>query len=198
MFECFSVFGFSLAISMNLSRFFLPTNFCNNWWNATETCREPVWHIYVIFGEIIKTTVFTELDNQFSVFRVRPINDLRRNAKNVHLVLSYCSSLLSFPDITRLSLLMLQSSFPMPLLRSRWFGPTLYWYQLSFTKQLRSWDLCRTATYAQCPLPLSIVIRIRLIIRQSKLPACLAEVQLAHWWKRSLWHLCHRTGEIAR
>ena len=34
--------------------------------------------------------------------------------------------------------------------------------------------------YAQCPLPLSIVIRMRLVIRQSKLPACLAEVQLAH------------------
>ena len=27
---------------------------------------------------------------------------------------------------------------------------------------------------AQCPLPLSIVIRMRLVIRQSKLPACLA------------------------
>ena len=34
--------------------------------------------------------------------------------------------------------------------------------------------------HAQCPLPLSIVIRMRLVIRQSKLPACLAEVQLAH------------------
>ena len=33
--------------------------------------------------------------------------------------------------------------------------------------------------HAQCPLPLSTVIRIRLAIRQSKLPACLAEVQLA-------------------
>ena len=33
---------------------------------------------------------------------------------------------------------------------------------------------------AQCPLPLSIVIRMRLVIRQSKLPACLAEVQLVH------------------
>ena len=46
--------------------------------------------------------------------------------------------------------------------------------------------------HAQCPLPLSIVIKMRLDIRQSKLPACLAEVQLAHehslafmqqdWW----------------
>ena len=34
--------------------------------------------------------------------------------------------------------------------------------------------------HAQCPLPLSIVVRMRLVIRQSKLPACLAEVQLAH------------------
>ena len=33
--------------------------------------------------------------------------------------------------------------------------------------------------HAQCPLPLSTVIRISLAIRQSKLPACLAEVQLA-------------------
>ena len=46
--------------------------------------------------------------------------------------------------------------------------------------------------HAQCPLPLSIVIRMRLVIRQAKLLACLAEVQLAHehslafmpldWW----------------
>ena len=42
--------------------------------------------------------------------------------------------------------------------------------------------------YAQCPLPLSIVIRMRLVIRQSKLPACLAEVQLA---QNTLWHLNH-------
>ena len=48
--------------------------------------------------------------------------------------------------------------------------------------------------HAQCPLPLSIVIRMRLVIRQSKLPACLAEVQLAH----EHWHLCHWTGEIDR
>ena len=41
--------------------------------------------------------------------------------------------------------------------------------------------------YAQCPLPLSIVIRMRLVIRQSKLPACLAEVQLGH--QNTLWHL---------
>ena len=43
--------------------------------------------------------------------------------------------------------------------------------------------------YAQCRLPLSIVIRMRLVIRQSKLPACLAEVQLGH--QNTLWHLSH-------
>ena len=47
--------------------------------------------------------------------------------------------------------------------------------------------------YAQCPLPLSIVIRMRLVIRQSKLPACLAEVQLAH--QNYLWHLSHSLVE---
>ena len=36
------------------------------------------------------------------------------------------------------------------------------------------------SNYAQCPLQLSIVIRMRLVIRQSKLPGCLADVQLAH------------------
>ena len=41
--------------------------------------------------------------------------------------------------------------------------------------------------YAQCPLPLTIVIRMRLVLRQSKLPACLADVQLAH--QNILWHL---------
>ena len=40
--------------------------------------------------------------------------------------------------------------------------------------------------HAQCPLPLSIVIRMRLVIRQSKLPACLADVQLAH--ENNRWH----------
>ena len=34
--------------------------------------------------------------------------------------------------------------------------------------------------HAQCPLPLCIVIRMRLVIRQSKLSACLGEMQLAH------------------
>ena len=43
--------------------------------------------------------------------------------------------------------------------------------------------------YAKCPLPLTIVIRMRLVIRQSKLPACLAEVQLAH--QNIPWHLSH-------
>ena len=50
--------------------------------------------------------------------------------------------------------------------------------------------------HAQCPLSLSIVIRIRLFIIQSKLPACLVEVQLVH--ENTFWHLCHRTGEIDR
>ena len=43
--------------------------------------------------------------------------------------------------------------------------------------------------YAQCLLLLSIVIRMRLVIRQSKLPTCLAEVQLTH--QITLWHLSH-------
>ena len=48
--------------------------------------------------------------------------------------------------------------------------------------------------YVQCPLPLSIVIRMRLVIRQSKLPACLAEVQLAH--QNVLWLLSHSLVKI--
>ena len=58
------------------------------------------------------------------------------------------------------------------------------------------WKLLQDCHYAQCPLPLSIVIRMRLVIGQSKLPACLVEVQLAH--VNSLWHLCHRIGEMDR
>ena len=50
--------------------------------------------------------------------------------------------------------------------------------------------------HAQSPLPLSIVIRMRLVIRHSKLPALLPEVQLTH--ENILWHICHRTGEIDR
>ena len=42
------------------------------------------------------------------------------------------------------------------------------------------WVWLGTLQDCQCPLPLSIVIRMRLVIRQSKLPACLAEVQLTH------------------
>ena len=41
---------------------------------------------------------------------------------------------------------------------------------------------------------MSIVTRIRLVIRQSKLPACLAEVQLVH--QNTLWHLCHRLVKL--
>ena len=43
-------------------------------------------------------------------------------------------------------------------------------------------------------LPLFIVTRMRLAIRQSKLPACLARVQLAH--QNNLWHLCHRLMKL--
>ena len=68
---------------------------------------------------------------------------------------------------------------------------------------LRIWQEAHTGTCypgwfvrnAQCPLPLSFAIRMRLVIRQSNLPACLAEVQLD---ENTLWHLCHRTGEIDR
>ena len=35
--------------------------------------------------------------------------------------------------------------------------------------------------HAQCPLPLSIVIKMGMVIGQSYIPACLAEVQ--PWWK---------------
>ena len=53
--------------------------------------------------------------------------------------------------------------------------------------------------HAQRPLALPTVIRIRLVIRQSNLPACLVEVPLA--LENNLWHLCHRsyrTAEIDR
>ena len=49
--------------------------------------------------------------------------------------------------------------------------------------------------HAQCPLPLSIVIRMRLAFRQSKLPACLAEEQLAH---QNTLAFMPQTGEIDR
>ena len=63
---------------------------------------------------------------------------------------------------------------------------------------LRVWlGTLQDCQYAQCPLPLSIVIRMRPVIRQSKFPACLAEVQLAH--QNTLWHLCHtQIGKIDR
>ena len=54
----------------------------------------------------------------------------------------------------------------------------------------------RDCRHTQCPVPLAIVIRMRVVIRQSKLPACLAGVQLAH--ENTLWHLCHRPAEIDR
>ena len=48
-----------------------------------------------------------------------------------------------------------------------------------------------------CPLSLSTVITMRLLVRQSTLPACFA------WTKElkdenTLWHICHRTGETDR
>ena len=66
-------------------------------------------------------------------------------------------------------------------------------YILNFFIPLWIWlGTLQDCHHAQCPLPLSIVIRMRLVIRQSKLPACLADVQLAHentlafmpqnWW----------------
>ena len=65
-----------------------------------------------------------------------------------------------------------------------------YIFQLFFFIPLWFWlGILQDCQYAQCPLPLSSVIRMRLVIRQSKLPACLAEVQLAH--QNTLWHLCH-------
>ena len=51
----------------------------------------------------------------------------------------------------------------------------------------------------RCTVPfiiVQIVNRMRLVIRQSKLPACLAVVQLAH--VNTLWHLCLRTSKIDR
>ena len=52
--------------------------------------------------------------------------------------------------------------------------------------------------HAQCHLPLSTVIRMRLVIRQSNLPACLAEVLAVAKLMQTLWHLCHWTGETDR
>ena len=62
----------------------------------------------------------------------------------------------------------------------------LFFFFIPLWVWLRTLQDCQ---YAQCHLPLSIVIRMRLVIRQSKLPACLAEVQLAH--QNILWYLSH-------
>ena len=68
-------------------------------------------------------------------------------------------------------------------------------YIFQFFIPLWVWlGILQNCHHTKCPLPLSIVIRMRLVIKQSKLPACLAEVQLGH--VNTLWHLCHRTGEI--
>ena len=64
-----------------------------------------------------------------------------------------------------------------------------YIFQIFFIPQWVWLGTLQDYQYAQCPLPLSIVIWMRLVIRQSKLPACLAEVQLAH--QNTIWHLCH-------
>ena len=45
-----------------------------------------------------------------------------------------------------------------------------------------------------CTVPSAIVIRMRLVIRQSKLPACLADVQLVH--QNIIWNLCHRLVKL--
>ena len=57
---------------------------------------------------------------------------------------------------------------------------------------LATWCNCQ---HTQCTLPLPIVIKKRLLIRQSNLPACHAEVQQA---EKTPWHLCHRTDGINR
>ena len=68
-------------------------------------------------------------------------------------------------------------------------------YIFLFFSPLWVWlGILQDCQYAQCPLPLSIVIRMRLVIRQSKLPACLAEVQLVH--QNIIWHLCHKLTKL--
>ena len=47
------------------------------------------------------------------------------------------------------------------------------------------------------PLPSSIVIRMRLLIRQSNLPACLAWAKVQQD-ENTTWHLCQRTGGTDR
>ena len=68
-------------------------------------------------------------------------------------------------------------------------------YIFLFFSFLRLWVWLGTlqdCQYAQCPLP----FRMRLVIRQSKLPACLAEMQLAH--QNILWHLSHSLMKMTR
>ena len=64
----------------------------------------------------------------------------------------------------------------------------IFYFSISLWVWLGTLQDCH---HAQCPLPLPSVIRIRLVIWQSKLPAWLAEVQLVHektlfmpqnWW----------------
>ena len=48
------------------------------------------------------------------------------------------------------------------------------------------WELCGTVNMPQCPLPSSIIITMSLVIKQSKLPACLAKVQLTYSYENTL------------
>ena len=79
-----------------------------------------------------------------------------------------------------------------------WFGKNLGcgWYIfLFFFIPLRVWlRTVHDCHHAQCPLPLSIVIRMG-VIRQSNLPACLAGVQL---YENTLRHLYHKADETDR
>ena len=54
-----------------------------------------------------------------------------------------------------------------------------YSIHFPFYIPLRVWlGTLQGCHHAQCPLPLSIVIRMRMVIKQWNLPACIAEVQL--------------------
>ena len=69
-------------------------------------------------------------------------------------------------------------------------------YILQFSIALLVWlGALQNCHHVQSPLPLSIAIKLRLLIRQSNFPSCIAEVQ-QH--ENTLWELCHRTEEIDR
>ena len=73
-----------------------------------------------------------------------------------------------------------------------------YVFLFLFTPLWVSLGIVQDCHHAECPLTLSIVIRMRLAIRQSKLPACLAAGGGAAGLENTIWHLCPRTGEIDR